>query len=596
MTRRPAPASAWRPRRALAQLLVFLALTPLQLVGARAEQADSTFDYRAVAGLSQPVHDVVRETHRVPMSDGIELHVEVVRPTADGRFPVIMQLSTYNGTDDRDRIGQGPLRWPLINGEPAGLTQYFPQRGYAVAVVDLRGTGKSQGCLDLMGPTDAGDTKSVIEWAASRPWSTGRVGITGFSTPGSATVLAMSQQPQGLVTAVPIAAQSRMYDHQFQGGVPFFLQWVGTMSSYQTDGTVRHLPPNAASEMSSWPMGDNFGNDPQDTGCGWKSSSLVDGEGQVSGRYTAWHAARDFRRAAIESPVPVFLVQGVYDRSVRPISATWFFERPASRGDKLWLGPWSHRSPRAAQFTHALHAWFDHHLQQRDVPTGPAVEAFLADAPTLEAALTTQTEVFAADALPATEPLVLHPISSGTLAATPEASAGSVAFTGDPRDGATGIVRPDYGEETKATGNATFVGAPVSEDTLLLGRPSLRLEASVSTARVHLIATVYDQDPDGNRRRVTTFAINPELRSGLDQIAPVVPGQRMELQPPGFPVAHNLRAGHRLVLRVTTSNYDKVPVFSVDPRVTVFTGPGGTHLTLPTVSAPVFLRDSVAVS
>jgi putative CocE/NonD family hydrolase len=583
------------PRRLAAPALAVLALAALQLSSARAESGTSTFDYRATPGLSQPVYDVMRETFRVPMTDGIELHVEVVRPTVEGRFPVIMQLSTYNGTDDRGRIGQGPLQWPLIDGEPAGLTQYFPQRGYVVAVVDLRGTGKSQGCLDLMGPVDARDTKTIVEWAASRPWSSGRVGITGFSTPGSATVLATSQQPQGLVTAVPIAAQSRMYDHQFQGGVPFFLQWAGTMSSYQTDGTVRHLPPNEASEMTSWPMGDSFGNDPEDTGCGWTSSSLLDGEGQVSGQYTAWHAARDYRRAAIQSPIPVFLVQGVYDRSVRPVSATWFFERLASRGDKLWLGPWPHRSPRAAQFTMAMHAWFDHHLQQRDVPTGPAVEAFLADAPTLEAALTTRTDVYAAEALPETQPLALHPHSSGELGSDPEASAGSMAFTGDPRDGATGIVRPDYGEETEATGNATFVSEPVTEDTLFLGIPSLRLEASVSTPRVHLIATLYDQHAGGSRRRITTFAINPERRNGLDQIAPVVPGQRMELHPPGFPVAHNLRAGHRLVLRVTTSNYDKVPLFGVDPRVTVYTGPGGTLLRLPTVPSPLLLDDTVPI-
>ncbi|WP_324276572.1 hypothetical protein [Blastococcus brunescens] len=60
----------------------------------------------------------------------------------------------------------------------------------------------------------------------------------------------------------------------------------------------------------------------------------------------------------------------------------------------------------------------------------------------------------------------------------------------------------------------------------------------------------------------------------------------MEMQPPGFAMAHDLREGHRLVLRFTTSDPDKVPTFAVDPRVTIATGPGGTVLQVPVVASP----------
>ena len=43
-------------------------------------------------------------------------------------------------------------------------------------------------------------------------------------------------------------------------------------------------------------------------------------------------------------------------------------------------------------------------------------------------------------------------------------------------------------------------------------------------------------------------------------------------------MTHHLRAGHRLVLQVTTSDPDKAPLFAVDPRVSVFTGPDATRL------------------
>jgi X-Pro dipeptidyl-peptidase-like protein len=83
-------------------------------------------------------------------------------------------------------------------------------------------------------------------------------------------------------------------------------------------------------------------------------------------------------------------------------------------------------------------------------------------------------------------------------------------------------------------------------------------------------------------------AMNPELREGLDKLTPVVPGRRMLLKPPGFVMAQHVHAGHRLELRVMTSDPDKVPLFAVDPQVTVLTGPDATRLRLPVVGGRVY--------
>ena len=84
--------------------------------------------------------------------------------------------------------------------------------------------------------------------------------------------------------------------------------------------------------------------------------------------------------------------------------------------------------------------------------------------------------------------------------------------------------------------------------------------------RVHLIANLLDEDADGKRRRISQFAINPELRNGLATETPVVPGERYTLEPPGFAMAHHLRAGHRLVLRVTTSDPGQGAVLRPGPE------------------------------
>jgi putative CocE/NonD family hydrolase len=559
---------------------------------ASAQDPGQTFDYMQIQGLSQPEYQVARTSFEVPMWDGITMYVEVVKPTTPGRYPVIMELSPYHGTSSSDRVGDAILPYP------DGLTDYFPQRGYAVVIADLRGTGRSQGCLDTLGPNDAKDAKSIVEWAATQPWSNGRVGMTGMSYPAMAATLAATQVPQGLVTVVPIGgAFASVYNHQFQAGVPYAFQWAGPIASYPAQGTQRHLPPLEQTRGSSFGTGDNFGNDPQYTGCGWASgSSLNGGEGQLSGQYSAWHAARDYTPQAIASPVPMFVVHGIYDQAARVIGIDWFFDRPAGRGDKLWLGSWNHGAPRWKQFEYAIHAWFDHHLKQLDVPTGPPVEVFFSDGDTFETAqyFENRTEVLATDHWPAPDSFLgLYPRSGG-LASAPAAPA-TFEFTGDPRDTNDARLYPEYGENAEKTGNVTFVSEPATEDTLFLGIPKLRLSASVSVPRVHLIATLYDQNSAGARRRLTTFAMNPERRNGIAEIAPVVPSVRMDLNPPGFPMAHHLRAGHRLVLRVTTSQFDKIALFGVDPKVTVYTGPGATFLELPVIADPVLLQDTVSL-
>jgi hypothetical protein len=113
---------------------------------------------------------------------------------------------------------------------------------------------------------------------------------------------------------------------------------------------------------------------------------------------------------------------------------------------------------------------------------------------------------------------------------------------------------------------------------------------------VHLIANLLDEDAEGKRRRLSQFAINPELRNGIATETPVVPGERYTLEPPGFAMAHHLRAGHRLVLQVATSDADKAPLFAEDPNVSVFTGPEGTNVTVPVVSAPALAADKVPLA
>ncbi|HEX2051302.1 MAG TPA: CocE/NonD family hydrolase [Actinomycetota bacterium] len=593
-------------RRGLVMPVVLIALlaalVPISNAGAQTTPP-AAFDYTDVAGLSQPTYETTRESYNVEMHDGVELYVEVVRPNAQGQFPVVLEASPYHGTL-ADRDGTRILPEPRdADGRSLGLTGYFAPRGYAVVMVDLRGTGRSGGCLDHLGPNDAKDLKTIVEWAADRTWSNGKVGMTGHSYVGSTPMVAAAQNPDGLATIVPSAGLAGMYHHQFQAGVPYFLQWMGVMWSYPMLSTNRHLPPQIPAIALGGANGDDFGQDMETFGCGWQASSLASGEPQLSGQYTWWHGERDHEAGATAAKIPVFLIHGVNDNAARVPAAQWFFDRnggytasgqPATAThpgqDKLWLGQWDHGSGccpnrRGIQWTYALHAWFDKWLKGNAVDTGPAVEVFMADGTLAEVQAGARTEILTTDRFSASAQMVdFFPAAAGrTLRDTSPWASGSVSFTGDP----LGFSAP------KSTGGATFTSQPMTDDMVIAGVPKLKLSASVTVPRVHLITNVFDESPNGTWRRIGQFTINPELRSGLATPKPVVAAQRYDMKPPGFAMGHHLREGHRLVLRVSTSDPDKVPTFAVDPLVTVFTGPNATRLTLPVVPSPQLVADDV---
>ncbi len=550
-------------------------------------------DYTQTKNLSQPVHtDIRRTVHRVPAYDGEELYLEVVRPAGPGRYPVILEASPYHGTL-ADRDGTRILPEPVdADGRSLGLTGYFAPRGYAVVMMDLRGTGRSEGCLDHLGPKDARDLKQIVEWAANQSWSNGRVGMTGHSYVGSTPMVAAAQNPKGLATIVPSAGLASMYDHQFQAGVPYFLQWAGPIEAYEQLALERKMPPLPPDPFGLGLVhtGDDFGNNLEDTGCGLPNSAAVAGADQLSGRYADWHLVRDHDRGAAAWSGPVFLVHGVNDNAARVSSMQWFTDRGGRPGDKLWLGQWDHGSGccptrRGIQWTYALHAWFDKHLAGRNVKTGPPVEIFLSDG-TFEGARTgDRTEIMTSTAWPGTPRMVsFHPdAGDGSLSTAAPSAVGSTSFAGD----------PSLYLEENGQGGAVFRSASLTDDLVLAGEPRLSLSAAVSVPRVHLIVNLYDEAPDGNRRRITQCALNPELRNGIATYTVVTPGERYDMAPPCFAMAHHLRSGHRLVMRVSTADPDKVPLFAIDPNVTVFTGSGATRIDVPVVDSPALYPDDV---
>ncbi len=564
--------------------------------------------------LSKPrFPQTIEEVFILEAFDGEDLYVEVTRPDpaayGQARRPVILEASPYHGTI-ADREGTRMFPDPEdAERNKIGLTGYFAPRGYAVAMFDLRGTGRSTGCLDHLGQKDARDLKTVIEWLAAQPWSNGRVGMTGHSYVGSTPSVAASQAPDGLVTIVPSAGLASMYDHQFQMGVPYNLQWAGPMYAYEALAIDRDLPSEAGSDPATGaPFGDNSGHSPNPQfGCGLQNSAVTAGTGQVTGQYQLWHAQRDWSEGAAEAEIPVFIIHGVNDNAARIPAAEWFFaNRIARPGDKVWLGQWDHGSTngrcgnvagarvlhptcRFDQMKYAIHAWFDKHLMQREVPTGPPVEVFLNGRTPIDVTAVVDPEavdgpVYTAKAWDQANRVGLYPdATDGSLSFIPPEGDGSATF------GTTAqAVLASVGQ-----GTLRFASEPLAGDQLFVGIPRLQLNASLSTGQItHLTATLYREtvtgvDEEGNeivaREPMNFCAIQPQLRFGVQQVAPVVPGEEMALPLQCFTMAHWVPKGQRLALEISTRTPHHATFGSSDQNITVFTGDDKTTYGLPKI-------------
>ena len=564
-------------------------------IGAQASpSAGPPADYTQIEGLSQSIYTTNRQGLEITAHDGIKLYLEIIKPNnaPEGtRFPVILEASPYHGTL-ADRDGTRVFPGPTGDGS-VGLTGYFAPRGYAVVMFDLRGTGHSEGCLDHLGPHDAKDLKTVVEWAASQPWSNGRVGMIGHSYVGATQVVAAAKNPEGLVTIVPSAGLASMYDHQFQMGVPYLLQYAGPIFAYELLAIQRQLPNIGAFPGTGGNTGDNFGQDMTYFGCGIPNSAAFAGPGQTSGQAGIWHAARDWSAAAARWKGSVFMVHGVNDNAARIPAAEWFFkDREPRSTDKVWLGQWDHGSGccpnrRGIQWTRALHAWFDHELMQRtytdangvvhQIDTGPPVEVFVNDGASIQGL----QETYTATTWPgSTSTMKLFANATGNaLSTSAPAANGSVAY----------VAAADQSNRF-----VEFTSEPLAEDTLLVGPPpKVNLNASIIGQRLNMITTLYATD-GSSRRAINYCAINPELRNGIYTSTPIVPGQEMPLEPQCFTIGSMVRAGERLILRVGNNSPHHVPTYAADAQVTVYTGPGKTSISLPVVTNPVLYEDVLA--
>jgi predicted acyl esterase len=140
----------------------------------------------------------------VTMRDGVVLRADIYRPSAEGKYPVLLQRTPY----DKRNFAFG------LRGA---------SRGYVVIIQDVRGRYASDGEWYTF-KNEANDGYDTIEWAAALPYSNGKVGMFGGSYVGATQMLAAIMHPPHLAGICPIVTSSNYHaSWTYQGGA--FEQW-----------------------------------------------------------------------------------------------------------------------------------------------------------------------------------------------------------------------------------------------------------------------------------------------------------------------------------------------------------------------------------
>ncbi len=127
-------------------------------------------------------------TAAIKMPDGVMLAADVVRPDLHDRIPAILVMTRYGRAT---RLS------------PAAI-KAFAAAGAAIVLVDVRGSGASQGVFPVVFSRDErSDIGVILSWIAAQPWSNGHAVVTGVSYDGNLAALALASGSPVLAAAVP---------------------------------------------------------------------------------------------------------------------------------------------------------------------------------------------------------------------------------------------------------------------------------------------------------------------------------------------------------------------------------------------------------
>ena len=288
----------------------------------------------------------------IPLADGERLCVTLFLPEVTPA-PCILEALPYRKDD-------------MTSGWRPEYERFCSEFGFAVARIDVRGTGSSSGrATDEYPEAEQSDLAEAIAWLAAQPWCTGRVGMFGTSYGGFNSFQLACERASHLGAIVPIYATDDRYtdDVHYMGGA---LKWIDQVDYCAYMAPINALPPvpeiwgggwreewmRRVDEHEPWiltwmahPHDDDY----------WRHGSVrLGGHGQ------------GYERIDIPTMIIAGWADGYRNTTFRTVERL-------TAPTRLLAGPWSHAAPTSSapgpriDHVREIAAFFDEHL--RDGPT-----------------------------------------------------------------------------------------------------------------------------------------------------------------------------------------------------------------------------------
>lgn len=301
---------------------------------------------------TRPDEEPVYEQTMITSFDGTRLAARVWRPAridADTPGPVLLKVTPYGNGDQ-------PAESPIV-------VEAAWARGWSYAEVNLRGYGDSEGCSDLLGPDDQGDTVAAAEWASQQPWSDGRVVMTGLSYDGW-SVLAAAAHGAPVVAGAARSAVVSHHEVTYDDGVPRGNAGIWVEGHPVLEGGSRTTVPLVAYRFGlAFPPADPVAF----PGCLAEDVQGVATGGEPSAEYAR---ERDLSPLLADADVPMLFHAGFQDQNVQAeeLGGWTYYGGPKA----ATFGHTTHRSPHRKGVYRDIVAWLGAHLDEQPLDR-PAV-------------------------------------------------------------------------------------------------------------------------------------------------------------------------------------------------------------------------------
>lgn len=529
----------------------------------------------SVASTSSPAN--IYRGIQIPMTDGTSLAADVYLPSTDDvHTPLVLEYIPYRKDD-------------VVSSST--FYEQLLRAGYAVARVDVRGTGGSGGrYLDEYSSQEQQDGFDAVEWLAAQPFCDGRVSMIGISYGGFTALQVAALRPPHLTSIIPICFTHDRYtdDCHYKGGLMRCYYDVGLYGTMMTAWNAMPADPSVSENWSDVWSQHIDENEPallqwlehQIDGPYWREGSVVDVADRIS--------------------CPVFMIGGWRDGYTNP--PLELYPRLNCR-KRLLMGPWNHSFPDVAvpgpriDFMREVISWLDVWCrpENADAASAEATESlqfFMQSAqPTDANRLDSSGEWRGESQWPprggTSQTLYL---GDGHLLRD-IAHQGQRLYAYDPTVGTNsglwsagvpfGLAGPQWPDEARS---AVYTSEPLSEPFSILGRPTLHL-AAASTARVMgFTVSLSEVLPTGHSNLVTKGALNGTRRNGWREPLPITPGETMSLVIDLDATGWTFSPGSRIRVSIASADWPNIwPTPELGTNTIIEGGSAGSRITFPAV-------------